>query len=168
MPKKRIRGRVIRILDNRTVIINLGRRDHITGNSVFRILGEPEAVVDPFTEEELGRVTVVKSKVKALEVFEGFTIATTKWTTSYSTLGTINLGNVFAGTLETRVFDEGELLVNPEDMQPWRAQSEVAVQVGDYVEVEVSIPEADDDSPQGDLGEEEETQAEDKPAEHTM
>ena len=167
MPKKRIRGRIIRILDNRTVIINLGRRDYISLDSVFRIPGEPEAVIDPFIEEELGYVSVIKAKLGVSQVYERFTIATTKWTTIYSTLFP-TVADLFADSVETRVIDEGKLLVNPEDVQPWKAQSEIPVGVGDYVEVEVSIPEADEHSLQGDLGEDEETQAEDRPAEHAM
>lgn len=157
MPSEQIRGRIIRILDNRTVIINLGRREYIADNSIFSILGGPEAVIDPFTEEELGYVSVVKSKLKAAQVYERFTIATTRWTT-------INY-QIFA-SLGTKVVDEGELLVNSEDVQPWKAKSEIPVQVGDHVEVQVSIPEAEAHKPQDELGEDEETQTEEESSEH--
>jgi len=165
MARKKIRGRIIRILDRSTVIINLGRGEHIADDSIFNILGEPEAVIDPFTEEMLGHVSVVKSKLKASQVYERFTIATTKWTTAHFTLPA-SMTEAFSGFVQTTVVDEGELLVDPKDVQPWKAKSETPVRVGDYVEVEVSIPEADVHKPQDEPSETEETQAEEESAEH--
>jgi hypothetical protein len=133
-----IQGRVIRILDTRTVIINLGREHHINNSSIFHILGEPEVIIDPFTEEELGSVNVVKAKLKASRVDNKFTIATTKWT-----INTLNLGNIvdlFSSMYQAEEVDQGDLLVDPKDVQPWRAKTETPVRVGDIVEVEVTIP----------------------------
>lgn len=140
MPK--IQGRIIRILDRRTAIINLGKNAGITNSSVFHILGDPETIVDPFSEEELGEIAVVKSKLKAEQVYDKFTIATTKWTID------ILKGSFFRSILspysditETQIVDEGEMVVAPEDLQPWKAKSETPVRVGDIVEVEVkSVP----------------------------
>ncbi len=61
MPSKKIKGKIIRILDKRTVMINLGIQDGIKNTSIFHILGKPEPVIDPFTEIELGIVNVSKS-----------------------------------------------------------------------------------------------------------
>ncbi len=135
MPK--IRGRIIRILDPKTVIINLGRKDGIQDDSVFSILGEPETVVDPFSREELGQVTVVKSRLGSSQVYDKMTIATTTWVDTKLSRLVTNL----LGTMETtRVsVDEGELRVKQEDIQPWKAKSESTVQLGDVVEV--TIPE---------------------------
>lgn len=133
MPK--IRGRIIRILDDRTVIINLGRQHGVKDRSIFSILAEPEPVIDPFTNEELGRVTVVKAKLAASQVYDKFTIATTSWIES--TLPTALRQALGMG----KVLDEGELRVRPEDIQPWKAKSEIPVRVGDVVEVEVIVEE---------------------------
>jgi len=122
MPRKKITGRIIRILDTRTVIINLGRESNVKDSSIFHILGEPEPVVDPFTEEELGRVRVVKARVKASQVYDKFTVATSKWTKYYSQIDLV--GGILG---HTEVVDEGELRVEPDDVKPWRARSEVPV-----------------------------------------
>jgi hypothetical protein len=141
VPTKRIRGRIIRILDKRTVIINLGLEDHVDGTSVFSILGEPEEVVDPFSKEKLGKVSVVKAKVKAASVYPRFTIAATKWTARHTTL--LNSLGMAAGLgFRTEEIDEGELLVRETDVEPWKARSVIPVQVGDTVEVLVTIPES--------------------------
>jgi hypothetical protein len=118
------------------VIVNLGSNDGIQDESVFSILGEPEPVIDPFTSEELGLVSVVKAKVKAYQVHDKFTIASTKWFSTYFK-PTANLGAQIGSLFDTQVVDQGELRVNPSDIQPWRAKSEIPVRIGDVVEVEV-------------------------------
>lgn len=126
---EKIRGRIIRIIDTRTIIVNLGKKDGITDSSVFHILGEPEEIIDPLTEEILGSVLVVKSKLKASQVFENFSIATTRWTIfQFARL----LNNSF-----TDEVDYGELIVDQKELQPWKAQSETPVRVGDIVEVPI-------------------------------
>lgn len=128
----KIRGRIIRILDNRTAIVNLGKEDGIDYNSVFHILGDPERVIDPFTGEALGDVAIVKSKLKSATVENKFTIATTRWTVNDSSLG---LGGILS---KERTVDHGELKVMSNDLEPWKAQTEIPVRVGDEVEVNVS------------------------------
>ena len=89
-------------------------------------------MVDPFTNEELGRVLVVKAKLAASQVYDKFTIATTRWTEpAFSAAFRQAFGM-------EKIVDEGELRVRKEDIQPWKAKSEIPVQVGDVVEVEVA------------------------------
>ena len=143
MPK--IQGRIIRILDTKTVIINLGRKHGIQMGSIFEILGEPEAVIDPFDDDRvLGTVLVVKGRVVALQVFDEFTIARTKWTQVSTRL--LSADDVLAPFVESKTIDEGELLVDPNEVQPWKAQSEIPVQVGDSVRVDVPAPAVEDTS----------------------
>jgi len=146
MPTKTIKGKIIRILDKRTVIINLGRERGIKESSIFYILGTPESVIDPFSKEELGRVTVTKSRVKATQVFEKFVIASTTWVNKTQTflnkdiLAAITSMEKVQGveTVSEKV-DEGELNVKESDIQPWKAKSQIPVLIGDEVEVEVEI-----------------------------
>ena len=84
---KIISGKIIRIIDRRTVIINLGKNDGIKEDSVFSIMGSPEQISDPDTSEILGEVTIVKSRVKAKEVAEKFTARVKE--KEYSSLGII-------------------------------------------------------------------------------
>jgi hypothetical protein len=137
MAKITIKGKIIRIIDTRTVIINLGTKDGITNDSYFNILGEPEEIIDPFTQDILGSVNIVKAKLKASQAYEKFTIATTSWI-SHS----IKLNNPLSASLadiyETVEVDEGELRVDKSQIQPWKAKSELPVKIGDIITVEVN------------------------------
>jgi len=135
-----VTGNIIRIIDRRTVIVNLGSKDGITDHSIFSIMGEPEQIIDSETEENLGEVTIVKSRVKASEIAEKFTIATTKWTTTRLTIMDSFLGGINK-SIETSEMDEGELNVDPAEIKPWKAKSETPVRVGDTVQVEVQMEE---------------------------
>ena len=86
MATKTLRGKIIRLLDRRTVIVNLGQIHGVEEGCEFRILGQLEAVVDPESGVELGKVNVVKCRIWAIQVFEKFTIAGTKHTIWTSTI----------------------------------------------------------------------------------
>lgn len=131
----KIRGRLIRIVDPRTVIINLGDKDGVKPNSIFSILAEPEDIIDPLTEENLGTLTVVKAKVVAAQVFERFTIAKTRWVISRFKNGDLEKELRLFPIIETEGLAAEDLFVKPAEVKPWQAQSEVPVQVGDVVEV---------------------------------
>lgn len=134
-----IHGKIIRIVDRATVLINLGKNHGIKNDSIFNIIGNPEVVFDPFTKEELGFISIVKAKVKAAQVHEKFTIASTKWTTTSLKFGESSVAKQIFDLFDTKIIDQGELLVNSDDLQPWKAKSEVPVKVGDIVEVDVSV-----------------------------
>ena len=155
----KITGRIIRIVDHRTAIINLGSQDGINEDSIFHILGETESIIDPFSDEDLGTLRVVKSKLKAQQVYERFTVATTQW--KINTLGEQLFVNIFA-SLKTHNPEErvtqGELPINEEEIEPWKATAEEAVRIGDYVEVEIA------DQAEEDLGEYVEAEAEEEAA----
>ena len=145
--EKKIRGEIIRIPDIKTVVINLGRKHGIKPSSVFSILGQPEAIVDPFAKKELGRVIIAKGKVKASHVDDEFTIATTEWS---EWIG----GSIMMGLVPNEpdlVIHEEELLVKPEDVQPWKAKSEEPVKIGDVVEVTVLVPKSVEATSDGDF-----------------
>ncbi|HLC05354.1 MAG TPA: hypothetical protein VJK02_20150 [Anaerolineales bacterium] len=132
-------GRIIRVLDNRTVIINLGREQGIATGNVFRVHAEPELIVDPETEAELGRIVLVKARVGATRVLDKVTIASTKWTTFGMPLVSSDPSDLMRLLGATdQEFDTGEFRVDPSEIQPWKATSEEPVRVGDTVEVEVA------------------------------
>jgi hypothetical protein len=138
MTKKTIQGKIIRIVDKQTAVINLGSDNGISHDSIFIIKGDTEEIIDPDTNEVLGSLKVVKSKLKSAQVHKKFTIATTKWTIVSPRFGT--LGEVVGQLFENKVVDQGDLRVVAADIQPWLAQSEEPVRVGDIVEVTVDIP----------------------------
>jgi hypothetical protein len=138
MARKTLSGRIIRILDNTTVIVNLGSSDGITSETVFSVLGEPEDVVDPETTEVLGTVSIVKGRVRAKSVSDKFTICTSTWK-AYAfeqLLGMMALGAKGQGTVSE---EGGAWRVLDKDVKPWRAVSEDFVRVGDQVETTIDV-----------------------------
>lgn len=144
-----VTGRIIRILDEETMVINLGSRDGITKNSVFRILGEPESIVDPFSDEDLGRLTLVKARVKASQVQEKYTVATIRWGDALSAyLRAANadlsrnedkLPSVPSISSSAKMVEEidGQLPLGEENVRHWEARSAEPIRLGDIVEVTV-------------------------------
>jgi len=139
------RGRIIRIVDPQTVIIDLGSESGIEEGSIFRIVGKAEEITDPETKAVLGTLAVVKGKVRASQVHPKFTIATSKWT---SELVTLRLpGDSLRAALDsmwdtsTETYGK-ELRVDQGELEPWKAESEEMVRVGDPVEVDVPAADA--------------------------
>jgi len=142
MPSEKIKGRIIRILSPKSVVINLGSENGIQNNNLFHILGEPEKVIDPETNHVLGSVKVTKGRVRASQVFDKFSIATTNWTQVRPNYNLIFSG--LFGPVQTDV-DEGDLKVLPGDVHPWKAKSDLPVRVGDEVETTVEIEEEEEE-----------------------
>ncbi len=140
----RIHGRIVRITDPETVIINLGREHGIQDDSIFSVLGEQESVIDPVTGDVLGEVLMVKGKARASQVFDSFTIAKTKWTQTEYVVpsGTPDpLSGLFGHTNlfgEQKLVQKGNLQVNEAEIEPFKAQAEPTVQLGDTVQVIVA------------------------------
>ncbi len=134
-------GRIIRILDKETVVINLGTEDGIEPSTRFDILAEPEPIIDPQTKGELGQVRVVKGKLKPRSVFDRFTIAISRWTESHYTYSdlTIMRNVVPMATMESETVGS-ELNVKSGDIRPWKAQSVIPVVVGVKVSARISLP----------------------------
>jgi hypothetical protein len=133
---KTIKGKIIRIVDKRTVIINLGKEHGVKYDAIFSIMGEPEQIIDPDSKYVLGEVKIVKSRVKAKEVADKFTIATTQWVEVRNQLFSKVFNRLNEGFERTEI-DEGELFVDEKDLKPWKAKSEFPVRVGDLVQVEI-------------------------------
>jgi len=134
---KSIIGKIIRILDNRTVIINLGREQGININTTFKVFASPELIIDPFqNNSELGSVVLVKARLKSNDVFEKFTIASTKWS-EISFMHIEESLSSITSLMSHNEVDMGELNVIPEEIKPWKAISEEPVKIGDIVEAEI-------------------------------
>jgi hypothetical protein len=143
--KTTIRGRIIRIVDQHTALVNLGRVDRIVLESIFRVIGESEEITDPITDKKLGSIDVVKAKLKASQVYERFTVATSRWTTySLSVRPSISIEEIVKSMYNTESESHGEdLHVDPKEIRPWKVHAEQLIRVGDEVEVEIRV-EADE------------------------
>ena len=70
-----IKGKVAKIIDDYSVLINVGSQHGVTNGMRFVIYEEGEEVLDPDTGESLGAWEVVKGQVVAQHVQERITLA---------------------------------------------------------------------------------------------
>lgn len=69
-------GKVIKILDEYNLVINLGAEETKIGDLIY-IYEKASEVIDPDTKEVLGTIDLVKATLKVTEVFEKFSICYT-------------------------------------------------------------------------------------------
>lgn len=67
-------GKVIEIVDDYTIIINLGKENGIKSKDKFVVYEEGYNVKDPFSEETLGRVDFDKVEVSIHKLFDKFSV----------------------------------------------------------------------------------------------
>lgn len=61
-------GKVINVIDKYTVAINLGTEKGVKLGDKFLIVGLGDIIIDPDTEEELGRLEIVRGKTTVTHV----------------------------------------------------------------------------------------------------
>jgi len=74
---KRIEGKVAKIIDEYTVVINRGHEHGVEEDMRFVIYEPGEEIKDPDTDESLGKFEYVKAKVEVVNVQEKFSTAET-------------------------------------------------------------------------------------------
>lgn len=70
-----IHGRVARILDEYSIVLNVGLKQGVKPGMKFVIYIEGDDIADPVTLEPLGKLEVVKATVEAAHVQETMTVA---------------------------------------------------------------------------------------------
>jgi hypothetical protein len=107
-----IEAKVIRILDEYTVVINKGSSDGLTAGMRFLIYEiDPEELIDPDTKENLGKLEIVKGIGKILHIQDKIaTLQSDKFTTSQRIRKPIQSLKTFMGEVES--FDT--------DMEPFK------------------------------------------------
>lgn len=74
---ERIVGKVAKVTSDRELIINRGSADGVEQGMYFYIKGEPDEIIDPDTNEQLGKIAHIKVVVRADEVADKLCIAHT-------------------------------------------------------------------------------------------
>ena len=69
-----IEGKVAKILDDKTLVLNVGRAQEVTQGMLFCIYAEVEEVTDPETGESLGSWEAVKGYVQATHPQDRLTV----------------------------------------------------------------------------------------------
>jgi|ETN02SMinimDraft_2_1059926.scaffolds.fasta_scaffold108439_1 hypothetical protein len=66
-------GRIVKIVDENTIVINVGSSSEVTTGMVFVVIQESSEIMDPETDESLGRWEMVKAHLVAAHVQEKMT-----------------------------------------------------------------------------------------------
>lgn len=69
-----LKGKLIKILDEKRVIVDIGYEDGMKKDMKFIIYSEGEEILDPRTNKHLGKMEIVKHKIKAVHVQEKISI----------------------------------------------------------------------------------------------
>lgn len=123
-----LKGRIARILDRRTFVINLGSDHGVRTGTTFVVQGEPEEIRDPETNEVLGTLVRSKGELTVAQVMPTMSIASPK--------PRYKAPDFFSGWYPS--FEESEIPVRKEDIKPLATG---AVKVGDVVTARITIEE---------------------------
>ena len=119
-----IHGNIAEILDEYSLVINKGEADGVTTGMEFVVYLEGERIYDPKTKEELGKLEIVKARLKVTHVQEKFCIARTFETESSPYMR--NVASYLAAlNVETRIKP-----LNVEGLKD-RSEPDMAIHVGD-------------------------------------
>lgn len=124
--------KIIKIMDEYTVIINSGSNDGVQPGDRFQILDtKGNAVKDPDTGETLGYLDLIKDTVKVTEVQEKICFCSSLEAVGINDLLATNLMNLnnslpFSGRKQ-------RLNVDLDDVTGGREKSDVPIKIGDKV-----------------------------------
>jgi hypothetical protein len=133
-----IRGRVIRIFDRRTLVLNIGAADGVQPGMRFAIYTPREDIVDPESQENLGTYRLRKATVVAQTVSQRFTVAAAATVTRR--VGGASLTGSLSALMGQVEEVEVDLPVDSAEIEPLGASRHVLV--GDTVEEIQSRPTA--------------------------
>jgi len=136
-----LEGKIVRIVDRRTFIINLGSDDGVRTGTTFVIQGEPEEIRDVETNKILGTIARSKGELTVAQVMPAMSIAGPK---PHYKAGFV------PSWLEIGTVEEVEIPVREQDIKPL---SSAAVKVGDIVTARITIEEekGEEEKDTGDL-----------------
>ncbi len=115
--------RVIKIIDDTSLIVNAGTNDGVEKGDYMQISGKGSIIVDPETNEELGRLDVIKDKLNVTKVYEKMCICETSYTSTY-----------FSAILSNPLFTstQKKLDVEPTDIS---GEGDKTIRIGDIARV---------------------------------
>lgn len=124
-----ISGRIVRLIDDHTAVLNVGRTVGVEPGMRFAIYTPTDVIVDPETEEELGRYRRRKGIVVVEELGDRFCIAGAP---SVKEVVVDEVGMFGLGRMRKTTVIKRELNVDPGHVTPMPTGDEVLV--GDVVE----------------------------------
>lgn len=96
-PASRLEGKVAQLLNERQIVINIGRLDGVEAGMRFAVLaGKPIEVLDPDTGRSLGTLDQDKVRVESTQVLDQMTVCTTYETKFVGSIVFFDLAQTFA------------------------------------------------------------------------
>lgn len=111
--------RVIKIIDDTSLIINAGSDNSVSVGDIMEIYGESDTIFDPQTKENLGKIDIIKDHLKVTKVYEKMCVCETPHVSTYFT--TILSNSLFSST-------QKKLDVEPTDIS---GSGDKTIRVGD-------------------------------------
>jgi hypothetical protein len=99
-----IKGNVAKIIDEYTVILNIGFKSKVEEGMRFIIYSEGEEIIDPVSGKNLGKFENIKAKVKVVSVAENYSTAKSD---EYQTIGGIE--TVTASMIAALAYNKREI-----------------------------------------------------------
>lgn len=116
--EKSIVGKVVRVLDDYTIVINRGTKDGVTKSDRYIIYNLGDEIIEPDTNESLGRLELVCGEGKPSHIQENLTtLETAKFEVSKSKVIRKNGGwaSLVGGT-EEEIIDPQEIKIAFKDV----------------------------------------------------
>lgn len=124
-------GKVIRILSNEELLINIGSKKGAKEGALYEIYEQGETIKDPDTDSELGTLDYIKAEVEVVTVYKNFSIV--KSLEHYTETVSTGIMTAFSDkTKEIHKIKTNKLLVLEEQITPIRITNEHIV-IGDLV-----------------------------------
>jgi hypothetical protein len=132
-------GKVVKLVDNDKLAINIGLQDGIKKNDIFIIFEKQEEIFDPDTQKSLGYLEVPKLKMKVFNMQDKITLlesSETKIITDKKIKRTIkkksNLHNrLYAGFGSVFNDDDEETIIEEEPKEQIITTDERNIKIGD-------------------------------------
>ena len=99
--------KVIKIIDNTSLVINGGSTNGIKVGDTFKIYGKGEKIIDPETKENLGQIDIVKATLIVSAVYEKMCVCESRFISNYMTSFMSN--SLFSGQKQTLSVDPNEI-----------------------------------------------------------
>lgn len=75
--------RVVKIIDDTSLIINAGAKDGVKKGDYMQISGKGPVIIDPVNNEPLGRLDIIKDKLIVTDIYEKMCVCETPYTSTY-------------------------------------------------------------------------------------
>ena len=129
-----IKGKVVRIISNNEVILNVGAEAGVRREMEFVIYAESDKVIDPETGEDLGVIETIKGRLTVTHVMDKMARAKTETyeaTVHSATADAINASMIGLGLAPRRETRHVRLRVEESEILPLR--EDMTVRIGDLV-----------------------------------